>query len=280
MTAPQGPLTDEQLRSFRADGYLHIPALIPAEELIGVQRDTFDLIQKGIDEQIDDPTYCYGADAQDRGRKCLFRINDLIAHHGHESFKLLLAFPPLLHAIHQAVSGDHFVSSVHSTVFKVPRRGYPVPWHQDPVTVMRFPVFNVDIYLDEGNPGNGGLYAIPGSHLAGYHGDPAFVHSWTKGREEDAPGAVPVLTQPGDVVFHATSVLHGSFWNRSDSLRRTIYFHIDHMEDARLQAPDSWLKPRYLPSQEIVADAIAIRAAKHAEETPFPYWKIDANDLG
>lgn len=279
MTAPTGPLTNEQLRAFRADGYLHIPALIPPEELAGVQHDTWELIQRGIDEPIADPTYLYGADAQHGGRKCLFRINDLIAHHGHESFKLLLAYPPLLHAIHQAVGGDHFVSSVHSTVFKVPHRGFPVPWHQDPVTIYRFPVFNVDIYLDEGNPGNGGLYAIPGSHLAGYHAGPALVQSWTKGREEDAPGAVPVITQPGDVVFHATTVLHGSFWNRSESLRRTIYFHIDHLEDARLQAADDWLKPRYLPSQEIVADAVALRAAKYPAEKPFPYWKITASEL-
>src|SRR5687768_13513474 len=113
-----GPLSPAQLDSFCLNGYLHIPQLIPAHELDAVRHDTEALIRKGLDEVIDDPTYCYGADASEKGRKCLYRINNLLSHHGHASFKLLLAYPPLLRAVQQAVNGDHFVSTVHSTVFK------------------------------------------------------------------------------------------------------------------------------------------------------------------
>src|SRR5688500_14957707 len=99
----QPPLTPEQLRSFKADGFLHITRLIPPDELRVVQRDSQDLIDRGLDGNPPDKTYLYGQDATDNGRKCLFRINDLIAHHGHESFKLLLGYPRLLSAISQAV---------------------------------------------------------------------------------------------------------------------------------------------------------------------------------
>lgn len=276
-----GPLTDEQLRSFKENGFLHIPGLVPAQELAAAQRDTKLMIDRGIDRQIDDPDYLYGMDALDNNRKCLFRINNLLTRHApnNETFKLLLAYPPLLSAINQAVGGDHFVSSVHSTVFKVPHRGYPVPWHQDPVQVFRFPVFNVDIYLDEATTENGCLYVIPGSHLAGYHPGLEFIHNWTQGLEENAPGAIAVPTKPGDVLFHSTSVLHGSYWNRSNSMRRTIYFHIDHLQDIKLQPAGKWPREGYLPSQGLMVDAIARRKAAHPDETPFAYRTVKPEEI-
>jgi hypothetical protein len=51
------PLTQDQLTSFRANGYLHIPGLIPADELEAVQKDTLELIEKGIDAEFDEPTF-------------------------------------------------------------------------------------------------------------------------------------------------------------------------------------------------------------------------------
>lgn len=275
MTAQQttGPLKKEQIASFQANGFLHIPQLIPPHELEAAQRDTWEMIQKGLEGPIDDPTYCYGADASDKGRKCLFRINNLLDKHDLNSCKLLLAYPPLLQAIQQAVGNDHFASTVHSTVFKIPHRGYPVPWHQDPVAVKRWPVFNVDIYLDEASPANGGLYVIPGSHLSGYHGSPEWVESWTQGKMEDAPGAIPVITRPGDVIFHSTTVLHGSFWNRSDSLRRTIYFHIDNWKDIALQ-PEAH-RSRYPKGQQITMDAVRARRAAYPNEQGFDYRLLE-----
>jgi ectoine hydroxylase-related dioxygenase (phytanoyl-CoA dioxygenase family) len=273
------PLTDEQLGAFRRDGFLHIPGLVPADELKAMQDESAAMIQKGIDGPFGDESYQYGRDAQDADKQCLFRINGLIRQHNMRSAKLLLAYPKLLEAISQACDGDHFVSQVHSLVFKIPHRGYPVPWHQDPVPVYRWPVFNVDVYLDEATTDNGCLYAIPGSHLAGYHGKPDFIRAWTKGKEHDAPGAVAVPTKPGDVVFHATSVLHGSFWNRAKSMRRTCYFHINHLSDVLMRPKDDGHRIEYLDAQRILVDALAERAKAKPGETPFAYKPIDASVL-
>jgi ectoine hydroxylase-related dioxygenase (phytanoyl-CoA dioxygenase family) len=122
----------------------------------------------------------------------------------------------------------------------VPHRGFPVDWHQDPVVIKRFPAFNIDVYLDDSDEDNACVWAIPGSHLGGYHapagGDAQrYIESWTNGCEgKDVPGAVPVCAQRGDVLVHATSVLHGSWWNRSNRMRRTIYYHFDSWEDVNL----------------------------------------------
>ena len=78
----------------------------------------------------------------------------------------------------------------------------------------RWPVFDTDIYLDESHPDNGGLWGIPGSHLAGYNPDlrNEVIASYTEGKEAgEVPGALPVIAKPGDVNLHANSVVHGSF---------------------------------------------------------------------
>ena len=98
-----------------------------------------------------------------------------------------------------AARREHFAASAAAVVFKLPNSVVPVGWHQDGVTVNRWPVFDTDIYLDESDPDNGGLWCIPGSHLAGY--DPELrkelIASYTGGREAgDVPGAVPVIAKP------------------------------------------------------------------------------------
>ena len=109
--------------------------------------------------------------------------------------------------------------------------------------MFRFPVFNMDIYLDETTVDNGCLRVFPGSHLTGYHAPdryPGFLPSWTNGSDENAAkDAIPVPAKRGDVIFHTTTLIHCSPWNRSDDLRRTVYFHFDHRLDVEL-AGDRW----------------------------------------
>jgi Phytanoyl-CoA dioxygenase (PhyH) len=274
-------LTPAQLDFFKLTGYLHLPGLVPPKELAALHRETKALIGKGIDHPVDDPSYKYGLDAQDKSRKCLFRIDDLLTRHDpHGSFRLLLAYPPLLQAISDVVGGDYFSSPIHSLVFKIPHRGYPVPWHQDPVPILRYPVFNADIYLDKAYPENGGLWVIPGSHLGGYHANnPQFVKSRTAGKNEDAPGAIPVNAEAGDVLFHVSTLLHGSFWNRGKTLRRTIYFAVDHYQDVVLKPQNEWPQNLYLTGQQQVEEAIALRKKTYPQESAFEFRALPSGML-
>src|SRR5690606_150458 len=83
------------------------------------------------------------------------------------------------------------------------------------------PNFTTDIYLDESDPDNGCVYAIPGHHMVG--------HVELKGKTQEELfrdcGAVPVVMEPGDVLFHFISTPHGSGPNRSDRQRRVFYIH-------------------------------------------------------
>ena len=268
------PLTRRQRQDFAANGFLHVPSMVPEDELAAPDRDSLELIERGIDGPFGDDRWRYAADPESGESHCLYRVNALAAADMPSSFQVLLGYPPLLAAVSQLVNGDEFTASVHALVFKLPRHGVPAHWHQDPVKVLRFPVFNMDIYLDDATVDNGCLRVFPGSHLTGYHAPdrhPAFIGSWTKGGDESAAeGAVPVPANRGDVIFHATTLIHGSPWNRSDDLRRTVYFHFDHRTDVDL-AGDRWPQRQFAEARAVTAEAVAMRAAIYPQEHPFPY---------
>ena len=184
---------------------------------------------RGIDGPFGGDRWLHGADPERGKDECLYRVNNLAAADMPSSFQVLLAYPPLLAAVSQLMNGDELAASVHALVF-------------------------------------------PGSHLAGYH-DPArhpdFIERWTGGRDEStAEGAVPVPATRGDVIFHATTVIHGSPWNRSDDLRRTVYFHFDHRLDVEL-AGDRWPQRQFAEARSVPVRAVETRARLHPEEKPF-----------
>ena len=245
--APSQSCGTGDLAAFRADGFLLLRGLVPPEELEAVDRDSMALIERGLaGRPLGDARWNYGEDPANRSSPPISRrINGLSDEDMPPSFRLLLAYPPLL-AVVAALMADAngpsraFAAGVPGAlVFKVPFNGFPVPWHQDPVAIKRFPAFNLDVYLDDSDEENACVWAIPGSHLGGYHqgteAAAAHVASWTGGKEgAEVVGAVPVQAQRGDVLIHATSVLHGSGWNRSPRLRRTLYYHFDSWEDVNL----------------------------------------------
>jgi hypothetical protein len=257
-----------------------------------VDVDSKELIERGMAGPFGDSRWDYGEFPNDPAVGPVpRRINGLADDDMPPSFRLLMAYPPLLAAASALMGGGCIAAAVPGAlVYKVPRRGFPVPWHQDPVVVRRFPTFNVDVYLDKSDEANACVWAIPGSHLGGYHEDQkALVHSWTKGvaagDETPPPGAVPVLTEPGDVLVHATSVLHGSGWNRSDRLRRTLYYHFDSWEDVNLgggyatQAagqhphgrPSTRSRPDFASALARHQKAVELRKKTYPEEPAFSF---------
>ena len=133
-----GELTSEELGSFARNGFLVCRGAIPESELAQVDSDSMDLIKRGQNGSFGDSRWCYGVDELNDNSSCLYRVNRLDDEDMPSSFSVLLAYPPLLHAVHSLVSGDAFAASVHALVFKLPKYGYPAVWHQDPVKVFHF----------------------------------------------------------------------------------------------------------------------------------------------
>ena len=72
-----------------------IPGLIPPAELAPVDADSLALIEKGLGGPFGDSRWNYGEDASELVPR---RINGLVDDDMPESFRLLLAYPPLLAA--------------------------------------------------------------------------------------------------------------------------------------------------------------------------------------
>ena len=269
-------LSKDELNFFKAKGYLHLKGMLSDDEISNVDRDSLEMIEPRLWGPCDDDRWCYNKANDNRG--FLRRINGLDDADMPQSFQVLLGNPRLLWAVHQLMEGDYFAASVQALVYKG-AYGESLNWHQDPINVRRFPAFNMDIYLDRATVENGCVYAIPESHLAGYHAkDPGFIEHWTGGKGVEAEKAVPVETNRGDVLFHATSVLHASGENKTSSYRRTIYYHFDRYEDVKLSklSGDEWpsWRTEFSEAQKIMGKAIELWSGIYPDETPFPYKYI------
>jgi hypothetical protein len=270
-------LSNNELSFFKAKGYLHLKGMLSDDEISNVNLDSLEMIEPKLWGPCDDDRWLYNKTKDNR--EILRRIDGLDAPDMPQSFQVLLGNPRLLWAVHQLMEGDYFAASVQALVYKGAKYGSSLKWHQDPINIRRFPAFNMDIYLDKATVENGCLYVIPESHLAGYHGcDPGFIEHWTDGKGVEAEKAVPVEANRGDVIFHATSVLHASGENNTSSSRRTIYYHFDRHEDVKLSKLSGdewpWWRTKFPEAQKIMAKAIELRSGIYPDETPFPYKHI------
>lgn len=142
-------------------------------------------------------------------------------------------------------------------------------WHR--ARADRSHIFNVDFYLD-GSDMTNCLWGILGSN----RWTPEEADATVK-KLNDALGSfstdercVPILMQPGDVIFHNILVLHGSPAAQS-KLRRVVYYEFRPGEIERDFGPHT---PEYIPiKQRLLLTCLKARAsAEYArEEKPFVY---------
>jgi hypothetical protein len=124
------------------------------------------------------------------------------------------------------------------------------------------------------------VWVIPGSHLW----PSVELQSMLDEHGFDLPGAIPVEAKAGDVVLHATNVLHGSRSTRGGALRRVDYFAFRSIEEVEARGPE-WeaLGRCYLGNLEAALEARAAlpEVAAHGE-VKYEYrptradWSLDS----
>jgi ectoine hydroxylase-related dioxygenase (phytanoyl-CoA dioxygenase family) len=256
--------------AFRAAGAVVIEGAIAAAELAALRADTAELIADGGNHRGDDD-YFFDRDAD--GVERFHRIQYIFPK-GRRRSLLTAAAHPRLCALVAGLLGDDFVVSGEALVFKAAGDGRAVPVHTDgdphrPGLGPDHLHFNVDIYLDDSDAGNGCLLAAPGSHLRRERREALAQAGFAY------PGLVPVPVRAGDVIVHDCMVVHGSRATAAMAGRRTLYYEFrrrDHMLRDGLWdgiPSEAWVDNR----QRILHRAIAERAASSwaAGETPFAY---------
>jgi len=247
-------ITDDEIRFFDDNGFVICKGVLHADELAHMQDETARLIDEVLAGGPADKKCGRGPEG------IPYYLNYL--HSNPNTFSLRLLAHPFVGDLLTRMVGPDSIPLYESLVFKLPGNGSSVPWHRDDHSITgNERVFNIDIYPDRSTVENSCVWAVPGSHL--WEQEKAL--EWVaRGRKDfDLPGAVPAEVEPGDVLLHHVKVLHGSTVNRSNSLRRVIYF-----DDRAVSWNDTY---KWYPRTVLETRCLLYQYALHERKTnPYP----------
>jgi ectoine hydroxylase-related dioxygenase (phytanoyl-CoA dioxygenase family) len=263
-------LTEEQVRSYRRDGYVAVSHVIDATRLAELRAVTDEFVERSRAVTKSDALF----DLDPRhtaARPVLRRIknpadNDPV-------YRWVAFESPIPDIVAQLLGPD--VKFHHSKLnLKGSHVGAPVEWHQDAAFYPHSndDVLAVGLLLDDSTPDNGALSVLPGSHRG-----PVHTHYDAAGRFVGCMQAADigpldrgdhvVLALPaGSVHIHHYRLIHWSAPNTSDSERRLL-INAYSAADAVDQGPD-------LTGSSLVGRLVRGQAARtirrEAGEMPLP----------
>ena len=233
-------LRDDQLTAWREDGFFIIRGFAPEAVGRAMEAEIIEAIRH--DPPADHPGKPAYVTDGDLIIKPESTLNDTAKDPGEVIAKV---FNPHLAGTARRFALDEEVADVVSEllgedidvfqsqfIFKNPR-AWGQPWHQDSYYFPfdKQPQVGVWLAISEATLENGCLSVLPGSHAAEriyHHGPdrrPNVNQGYLEVTELDARPAIPVLMQPGDVLFFHSYLLHRSEDNRATSRRSAMVYH-------------------------------------------------------
>jgi len=256
-------LTDDQIRTYSAQGFLLVERCFSEAELDRVRADL--------------PT----AFAEDSPRRVLERDGVTVrgVHGQHvdvESFGNLVRHPRLVEPVQQLLGGAVYIYQFKINV-KASLTGEAWPWHQDFIFweredgMPRADLVTALVMLDDATEFNGPLLVLAGSHAEGRiavdpagdaaGGKPRWVNNLTvdlkyalpHGRVRDLHERYPVASikaPAGAVLFFHPNLVHGSSDNMSARDRRLALVTYSHADNQVRPVPDP--RPAFLSNRNPV----------------------------
>ena len=213
-------LSDEERRTFEADGYLLIPQALSADE---VTRLTALVDRLGV-ERADE--------VEPNGR---LHLRDFLR--WNPMFMDLLDWPTTFPKVWDILGWHIQLYLSHVDITPPVPAGTPRPkrlgWHQDSGRVNREmetdprPRLSVKVgyfLTDVSVPGRGNFCVVPGSHLS----------NRLDSGDRDPPNATPVCVEPGTAVLFDRRLWHSPSPNTSDVTRKAVFYGYSYR----------WLRPR------------------------------------
>lgn len=226
-------LSDEQIASYRDQGYLMVRQAVPADTVAALRRIAFDFIERSRHVTEGDDVFDLD-EGHGPETPRLTRIK--LPHRQHPAFRDLLYGAEITGYL-KALLGPNVALQTSKLNTKAPGGGAAVEWHQDWAF---YPATNDDmlalgLMLDDVDETNGPLMVIPGSHrgpVLSHHANGVFCGAI----DPDDPDfhfdrAVTLTGKAGDMTIHHARTLHGSAPNTSDRPRLILFFEV-HAADA------------------------------------------------
>ncbi|MCG8691609.1 MAG: phytanoyl-CoA dioxygenase family protein [Minwuiales bacterium] len=254
-------LTDQQIETYRTEGYLFLPNIFSAAEVAALNRevpDIFAMDRKEIVREKDGKTARTAFAAQ----------------HFSEPFRRLSRHPRLIEPVRRLLDGDVYIHQ-----FKINAKaafdGDVWQWHQDYGTWARDDLMpepralNIALFLEDVTEFNGALMFIPRSHRhgkldAGHDVKTTSYPLWTLDNETvsrlvDEGGLVAPTGPAGSVLMFDCNLVHGSPSNMSPFDRTIVYVSLCHVDNhiRRFKRPD-WIAERdFTPIESLSDDCLA-----------------------
>ena len=260
-------LTQEQVDSYHAQGYISVEGVISPEEIDELRRVTDEFVERSRDISEHDAVYDLepGHTSQAPRVRRLKNPEDL-----HPAYERIFHDNRILDKVAQLVGPDirHFGGKLN---MKSAEFGSPIEWHQDYAFCARTnaDILAVGVAIDDMSVENGCLLVVPGSHkgpIFNHYQDGYFVGAVTD-PDFTAEGMVPVEVKAGGISIHHGSMPHASALNTSSTLSRRLYL-------LQYCAADAW--PIKSTAEEMkVLDANIIRGnpvtePRHTDVPPVP----------
>jgi ectoine hydroxylase-related dioxygenase (phytanoyl-CoA dioxygenase family) len=225
-------LTEAQLESYHANGYLLVPSLLSASEAAAYRAECHALAERLSRHANMDATW-------GSARQAVAGAADTRILHCHNvqfysaAFTRLLVHEGLTAAASQII-GSPNVQLHHTKMFiKPPEKGSPFPMHQDHPYFphARHSMIAAIFFFDDAPVEKGCVCVVPGSHKLG-----PLEHSREGGwhlpfDQYPLESAVPCPAKAGDALFFSYLTIHGSGINTSPEARTTLLIQMRDPED-------------------------------------------------
>ena len=223
-------LTDDQIDFFHDHGYLAGIAVLSDEQIDALRRELTDLLDPNHPQH--DLFYEFHSNESDDPATVLFHA--LGGWRISPAFHDLLWNPAFLMPASQLLGGA--VRFWHDQLFCKPaHHGGVVAWHQDYSYWTRTqPMAHLSCWigLDDSTRANGCLHYVPGSHrwnllpITGLANDMEAIQSVLTEEQKKQFKPVAIELKAGECSFHHPLMVHGSFENHSDRLRRGAVINV------------------------------------------------------
>ncbi len=242
-------LTQDQIVSYKENGYLHLGGLLNAELLAGLQRETAALIERvqasapiPVEGRLREAVFREPVpQGEDPLKGAVFGIMDCQNHH--PIFTHLLVYDPLVNALNDLIGPGvqlHHARMITKGSKKktVGSQGWVVSMHQDQPFFPHRDHSLVAAFMPmvDTTPDNGALHVVPGSHKLGpiEHFPDGNGGFRLKPDEWPLSRGTTVMARAGDVLFFNYLTVHGSSPNYSDARRTALIFQYRSATDQAL----------------------------------------------
>jgi phytanoyl-CoA hydroxylase len=228
-------ITADQKAAYQRDGFIVVPDLLDAGELVALRRIIRELVAGAA--AVDTHTAVYDLEpGHSRSDPKVRRVKQ--PHTVHPAFDAVVRKPPVIDVLTALIGPDLRLQGSKLNM-KAARYGSPVEWHQDwafyPHT--NDDILAIGVMLDDMALDNGPLLVVPGSHRGpvwNHHGDDGRFCGLVDPADiaDEIARAVPLMGRAGSMSFHHVRALHGSAQNVSDRDRNLLLFEV--------MAADAW----------------------------------------